>query len=159
MPRKARAGGVCGGAVCGGTSHPTPTSPCSECPIFLLLTLCCSPSLPFYVRLQLLLDYELEDMVAMEVLQALNVPEREDLSKMRIIIVSGNDSIGDVDALKALGMHAYWVKPVTDALLNSLEDEIRADAAVVAEEGEPAAQPAAAAAASGDATPSEAPAP
>ena len=115
--------------------------------------------LPFYVRLQLLLDYELEDMVAMEVLQALNVPEREDLSKMRIIIVSGNDSIGDVDALKALGMHAYWVKPVTDALLNSLEDEIRADAAVVAEAGESAAQPAAAAAASGDATPSEAPAP
>ena len=90
---------------------------------------------------QLLLDWELEDMLATELLHRLKPRESGHLQRLPIFIVSGDDHSDELDALRVHGVQACWVKPVSaDHLQTIIDDHAAAGASEGAGDSEAAAQ-------------------
>ena len=85
-----------------------------------------------YRALQLLLDWELEDMVATELLDTVKPRESSHLLQLPVFIVSGDDHSDKLDDLRPHGVKACWLKPVSADQLQTLVDD---HAATTASEG------------------------
>ena len=77
---------------------------------------------------QVLIDWELGDFTADEVLRSVKSAQGIDhLRNTRIVVCSGNDNQVPIDELKELGFQGYWRKPITTHMIAMLSEQAVAD--------------------------------